>query len=197
MLGRSRGICLYGWQMEARFTPGSLVSWLLFLSWCQLCVKTPSVTTVSQHFGRMVAFCTLASPKMLCLTGPPCKNYHNLGIFLKEGSSTRANLEGLGYGLVLDACLMCTRSWIQSQQYRHPLEKKNPKTQRRANMESIWRAPLLPIWPERSSQGQNNPPTDQSREPRAPNFTQHIPKLLQSQVYFLSRSQNGPASSLG
>lgn len=75
--------------------------------------------------------------------------------------------------------------------------KKNPKTQRRANMESIWRSPLLPIWPEQSSQGQNNPPTDQSREPRAPNFTQHIPKLLQSQVHFLSRSQNEPASSLG
>lgn len=164
--------------MEARFTPGSLVSWLLFLSWCQLCVKTPSVTTVSQHFGRMVAFCTLASPKMLCLAGPPCKNYHNLGIFLKEGSSTRANLEGLGYGSVLDACLTCTRSWIQSQQYR-PIGKKIP----RHKEEQIWKASGDPLcYPS----GQNKVPKVRTTHPQTNRGSQGPPTSRSTSLNYFS-----------
>lgn len=96
---------LWGWQMGTVFTPGSLAPRLLFLSQHQLCVKTPSDITAFGH--KTLVFCPLPSPKMLFLAGPPCKNYHNLGIFLKEMSSTRANLEGLAIARCWIACLAC------------------------------------------------------------------------------------------
>lgn len=61
-------------------------------------------------------------------------------------------------------------------------------------MDGVWNHPI-PHLTNMKFPGQNNSLAVQSREPKTP--TQQFPKVFQTQVSFLGRSQNGPANSWG
>lgn len=59
-------------------------------------------------------------------------------------------------------------------------------------MDGVWDLPI-PHLTNMKFPGENNSHADQSREPNTP--IKQFPKVFQTQVHSLGRSQNGPANS--